>query len=48
MKSITVRVDNDFQYEIKMLALKKKKTIQDLILELLKTELNSSEGLQTS
>jgi len=43
MKSITVRVEDDFHYEIKMLALKKKKTLQDLILELLKNELASEE-----
>jgi len=44
MKSITVRVEDDFHYEIKMLALKKKKTLQDLILDLLKKELSSEES----
>ena len=43
MKSITVRVEDDFHYEIKVLALKKKKTLQDLILDLLKKELSLEE-----
>jgi len=44
IKSITVRVEDDFHYEVKTLALKQKTTIQDLIISLLKKEMLSSEN----
>ena len=46
MKSITVRVEDDFHHEVKVFALTQKKTLQNLIIELLKKEIEAHKKVE--
>jgi predicted HicB family RNase H-like nuclease len=47
-KSITIRVENDLHYSVKMYATKQGKTLQEYIIEVLTDDLNRNGEMQKS